>query len=315
MKKQLLMSPHAHSPTTPQTTQSEGQTRHSAFQFHPHQPLSHLPRSQDHNTHLNAAFVQNNQQPPTVTIVPAPAHSSAPKSVQASSLTAPSPQPARIVGQGNTPSTTPSVQSVPLTSPVVAEGVAQEGVATVMSRTPSATSPIGREVKPNELSSSELASKPVFLRLFNHMFEQVSGLPKIEYECTFCRKRVIQGQEPERVGDDPNEWMSHCRTIHPKMYAKAMVAALNESASPAPTSPPTSAVPPTSAMPPSLVQSAPPATSSPPTPPLSSDPPVILQSTESIPTVPPPAPATQIPATFNQPDTIPLKNGRDSMGG
>ncbi|KAF8319557.1 uncharacterized protein EI90DRAFT_2629450 [Cantharellus anzutake] len=187
MKKQLLMSPHAHSPTTPQTTQSEGQTRHSAFQFHPHQPLSHLPRSQDHNTHLNAAFVQNNQQPPTVTIVPAPAHSSAPKSVQASSLTAPSPQPARIVGQGNTPSTTPSVQSVPLTSPVVAEGVAQEGVATVMSRTPSATSPIGREVKPNELSSSELASKPVFLRLFNHMFEQVSGLPKIEYECTFCR--------------------------------------------------------------------------------------------------------------------------------
>src|SRR5258708_34066945 len=105
----------------------------------------------------------------------------------------------------------------------------------------------------------------------------------------FMRKKHVEGQELEKIGDDPNEWMTHCRTTHPKMYGKAMSLLGNTTMSPPSTSrliPAVSAVPVQSA-----VSLAPAAPDNPPAP--------LRQATLST-TTPSTAPTTSLPAPDDQ---------------
>src|SRR5258708_7757140 len=105
----------------------------------------------------------------------------------------------------------------------------------------------------------------------------------------FTRKKHVEGQELEKIGDDPNEWMTHCRTTHPKMYGKAMSLLRNTTMSPTSTSP---LIPAVSAVPVQSAVSV--ATAAPDNPPAP-----LRQSTPSTAT-PTPAPTTSVPAPSDQ---------------
>jgi len=142
--------------------------------------------------------------------------------------------PTPVVSSGSQNPAPPSNYSAGnVISPVVHDPPAPVDVTEPNNTVPSDDTPSSALPPPPGPNASspleELAQTQPFLDLMTKAFEQVSGLPQIEYVCTFCRRKAAADADPVIYPHDTVALMAHCKAQHPKLFAFALNLVITDS--------------------------------------------------------------------------------------